>query len=250
LTIGQKAERVLQLLLGLRKNKVAAALVAHGFSDEDLEEGWELMRRLTRTRLGAVTAVEAADPGLIPQIDQWENKWFPIADATLKRRAPDVHAWMFRNLTQTEGPAVVVSVSTFVERWENLSKSKAKGGPEAGGEAAKKLLEKRGLTKAVIDQAKDLLKRAGKVEKASAEDESGTQENFEQAEADLWAWYLEWSVIAQQVITNRRLLRELGFLRTSGGKEKDDDEDDDDNAGDEEPPAAAAGARAKTPKDG
>jgi hypothetical protein len=40
LTIGQKAERVLHLLLGLRKNKVAAALVKHGFSDEDLEKGF------------------------------------------------------------------------------------------------------------------------------------------------------------------------------------------------------------------
>jgi hypothetical protein len=32
----------------------------------------------------------------------------------------------------------------------------------------------------------------------------------------MWAWYLEWSTIARQVITDRKLLRSMGFLRKDG----------------------------------
>jgi hypothetical protein len=34
---------------------------------------------------------------------------------------------------------------------------------------------------------------------------------IEEAERTLWAWYLEWSAIARQVIQDGRLLREMGF---------------------------------------
>ena len=37
--IGTKAHRALQLLLGLRHARIAAALADYGFTDEDLQEG-------------------------------------------------------------------------------------------------------------------------------------------------------------------------------------------------------------------
>jgi hypothetical protein len=40
----------------------------------------------------------------------------------------------------------------------------------------------------------------------------------EAAEAELWAWYLEWSTIARTVVTNRRHLRALGFLQNARGE--------------------------------
>jgi hypothetical protein len=36
------------------------------------------------------------DTGLSNETDVWESKRFPVAAATLKRRAPAVYAWMFR----------------------------------------------------------------------------------------------------------------------------------------------------------
>ncbi|WP_437508280.1 hypothetical protein [Sorangium sp. So ce1099] len=253
LTIGQKAERVLLLLMGLRKNKVAAALVAHGFSDDDLSEGWRLLQRVTRTRLGFVATAAATDTGLINEIDAWENKWFPIASATLKRHTPQAHAFLFRNLTQTEGAAVLVSVSTFVERWESLGKSKEKGGPDAEGDEARKILAKRGLTKAVIDEAKQLLARAGKLESiADVPPAAASDEDFDRAEQQLWDWYLEWSTIVQTAIKDRRILRELGFRRTGsakaaaaeepdGGEEADEAEEEESDSEVAEP-AAEPGA--------
>jgi len=250
LTIGQKAERVLLLLLGLRKNKVATVLVAHGFKDSDLAEGWELLRRLTRTRLGAIAVIAMHDPGLITMLDDWENQWFPIAEASLKRRVPVVHRWMFRNLAQTEGPAVIVSVSTFVDRWDSLSEPKDQGGPDEGGEDAKTLLATRGLTEAVIDEARQLLTRAGQVEPAIEDNGAPAgDDDFAKAEADLWAWYLEWSTIAQTKIKSRRLLRELGFRRTTsskgGAEEEEEEEEKKEDAANAKPGADAHGKKPK-----
>ncbi|MCX4239030.1 hypothetical protein, partial [Paraliomyxa miuraensis] len=113
--IGDKAERVLKLLLGLRNKKIASALASRGFGKEDLEEGLSLLRGVTDVSL-AVLPPRSPNPAVIEQLDRWENEWFPVANATLLRHYPEIHARVFLNLSQTAGAAVVISVGTFVER--------------------------------------------------------------------------------------------------------------------------------------
>jgi hypothetical protein len=223
LTIGQKAERVLTLLLALRNTRIAAALARHGFKNEDLDEGWNLLRAVTRTRLDVVPEDAPLDSDALRALDEWENQWFVIAGATLKRRAPKVHEWLFRNLSQTEGVEVLVSVGTFLERWDLLDKAEKEGGLGNDGKQAKKLLGDRGLTKQTIGEAKTLLGKLRKVEgplpdldKAAADEAS-----FEKAEQELWGWYLEWSAIARKAIKQRSLLLKLGFLRSSGNGDEE-----------------------------
>ena len=54
----------------------------------------------------------------------------------------------------------------------------------------------------------------------------------EAAEQELWTWYLEWSAIARVAISDRRLLRSLGFLRyksqASGAEDEDESDDPED----------------------
>jgi hypothetical protein len=90
ITIGQKAERVLKLLLGLRNPRVAEALKHYGFSDKDLNEGWRVLQALTQGKL-SVRGPARQDPALLQRLDEWENRWFPVASASLKSRFPDVH---------------------------------------------------------------------------------------------------------------------------------------------------------------
>jgi hypothetical protein len=240
LTIGQKAERVLALLMGLRSPKIAAALALHGFGNEDLKEGWTLLQQLTRTRLdtlpGAAPGPIHVDPATLGALDAWENKWFPIAKATLQRRLPAVHDWMFLNLVQAEGPAVILTVSTFVNRHELLDAPKDKGGPGAGGKDAKKILQKRGLTAPEINTAKELLAKLSKVAEPPVGDggNAASDESFAEAETAVWAWYLEWSRIARTAIKDRRLLRTLGFLQGGGASGADDEEVADDEEGADE----------------
>ena len=43
-------------------------------------------------------------------------------------------------------------------------------------------------------------------------------EQLARAEGALWAWYLEWSQIARVAVTQRALLRQMGFVSTSQAK--------------------------------
>jgi hypothetical protein len=217
MTLGQKANRVLQFLLGLRVHSIATALAAHGFGEADLSRGWELLRGLSVGRLG-VPSGTATDPTLVTNLDAWENKWFPIASATLASNHAAAHEAVFRNLAQTSGPEVIVTVGILLDRIDALPKAKDQGGLGTDGAAARALLTKRGLTADVMDEARAILAQAAAVE--TAEEERVEAASDPQSEDAMWRWYLEWSQIARAVLTDRRELRALGFLRrTESGED-------------------------------
>jgi hypothetical protein len=219
--VGDKAERVLKLLLGLRNKKVASALSARGFGKADLEEGFALLRGLTDVAMG-VLPPENVNPTLVLSLDAWENEWFPVADATLSRHYPEVHAKLFLNLSQTEGAAVVISVGTFIDRLEQMNKADGGYGPD--GKDARKLLERRGLTRDVAAEAKALLEKVTTIEKRpEPPDLEAQRAEVTAAEDKMWAWYLEWGTIARAAIKDRGLLRQLGFLAPSRGRTSEEE---------------------------
>lgn len=230
LTIGQKAERVLKLLMGLRSPRVAAALATHGFTEDDLKEGWQKLAALTRQRLNVKVAVD--DPRMIEELDAFENKWFPIARVSLERHYPELAAELFLNLPQTEGVEVAVSVRTFLERLEQLHEGAGPFGPT--GPEAHGLLQRRGLTTERIAQAQQMLERLGTFHEEPQPDPTPEEQTV--AEQDLWSWYLEWGGIARVALSDRRLLKSLGFLQTrrSRGDEEDQEEEaSNDDVGDD-----------------
>jgi hypothetical protein len=139
----------------------------------------------------------------VTALDEWENKWFPIASATLAGHYPAAHEVVFRNLQQTTGLEVIVTVHTLIER------------VEAQPAAVRELLGKRGLTAEVIAEGKALVEQVGKFAK-NPDGATIDAEADAVGERALWAWYLEWSSIARTVISDRRLLRGMGFLRAVG----------------------------------
>jgi hypothetical protein len=198
---------------------VANALSAYGFSQADWDEGWRLMQAASGKWLVKQTP-KVADPSAVEELDAWENRWFPVAQATLRRRHPELHDTLFLNLSQTSGVEVAISVSTFLRRLGQL----AEQGSE--GEAALKILAERGLTEAVMGEGGALLRKFGTVGFSEPDPKAPELERAEreQAEQTLWAWYLEWSTIARNVIHNRNLLRTLGFMRTPSGRVEESDE--------------------------
>ena len=222
LTLGQKVGRVIKLLLGIRKRRIAGPLVAHGFTQEDLEQGWTLLRGVSATRIDAVPYKSPPRPNALAELDTFENFWFPIARATLQFRFPAVYERLFLNLGQAEGPAVIISVVTFIDRFVNLDKNEA-GESDPKGADAKALLEKRGLKPEVIAKAQGLIEELGTIEKATLLDIEDEAARLVEAEDKLWAWYLEWSTIARKAITDRRLLKSLGFLRSAGAKAEEEE---------------------------
>lgn len=232
LTIGQKAVRVLGFLMGLRNRRVARVLAAHGLTEADVADGWARLAALTKGRLGASTSTADADPAIVAKLDAFENKWFPILSASLLARFPKAHEKIFRNLAQTEGVEVIVSVGTLIERIDALGKT----GEDAHVRA---LIEKRGLSKNLLDEAKRLLKEAGTMDTSPEDPSYVSPEQDALLDENLWAWYREWSTIARAVITDRRSLRALGFLSDRGTPVSDDEADEEETDDEEEEPAPA-----------
>ncbi len=213
-TMSDKAERVLKFILALRNRRINSLLRAHGFGEADYKEGLQLLQAAIGPLLDFSVPEPDVEPKVIDLLDEWENKWFPIAQASLARRFPDVHKVVFNNLSQSQGPAVVVSVGTFVRRLDALGVH-PDGSPDEGGLAARQLLERRGLTAKELAPVRALLKRAGSLEDAP-EPQPPSAPDTAAAEDALWAWYLEWSTIARNVISDGRLLNQLGFKK--GGR--------------------------------
>jgi hypothetical protein len=127
----------------------------------------------------------------------------------LKRHHPEVHAKVFLNLSQTQGNQVVVSVGTLVERIDAL--------PATGQGEALATLIRHGVTNQVLDDARGMLAQL-RLSPPVEEPPEGDEPVIDPAAEDaMWSYYLQWSVIARRAISDRRLLRQLGFLRSQRG---------------------------------
>jgi len=201
---GEKVERFVRFLIGLRNRRVAGALAAHGFTQAELEEAWRLFRLAVGEEL-SVAPVQPVDVEALEQLDVWENRWFPIARAALDARLPEIGAEVFLNLSQAEGAEVVITVGTLLERLAGLATG------DSAHQEARQLLEARGLTPAVCGQAQALLERLERIESPPAPDTEATRAARAASEDAMWRWYLEWSAISRAAIKDGRLLRLLGF---------------------------------------
>lgn len=216
LSAAQQAERVLRLLMGLGDSRIAGAVRAYGFADVDLDEGWRLLRASSVVRV-APPPPPAVAPRIVAAIDAWDSRWYPIVDASLRKRFPRVHEQVFRNLGQVRGGEVLLTVATFIGRIRALDRAK-----DAESRAARALLVTRGLTAAVLDEAWDRLEEVKKLPALPPALEEGDADS-EAAAAAAWDWYLEWSQIARAAVTDGRLRAKLGF-GTPGRKRKRPDE--------------------------
>jgi hypothetical protein len=235
-SITEKTSRTLKLLLNVHHSLILPVMEAHGYAKEDDDEGWELLRAISYAK-NRIAKPPAPNTTTIHRIDTWENVWFPIAQATLTRRFPAVAAKFFHNLSQMSGADVVVSVQLFLDRYDDLTKEESGYGPE--GAQAKEMLAARGLTPAVLDEARALLLALRDPRPAlSPESLEQAKIDAQKAEDALWGWYLEWSPIARMATKNRVLLHQLGFL--SGAYASSDDDEAEQNGAASTNGAAAA----------
>ena len=211
--LSEKVQRMIQFLLALKKRHIARTLAGYGFKQATLNQGWALVHAVVGTEFDA-TPERPGDPKDLLLLDDWENCWFPITSATLLANFPAIHARVFLNLVQTEGPALVPSITTLLNRIDALES------PDATQEDkdARALLTERGLTADRIKEARTLLQRLTTLAPLppTTEEEDAAADAEEQAAEDaMWTFYKEWSVIARAAIKSRAHLKTLGFLQTS-----------------------------------
>jgi hypothetical protein len=205
-------------MVGLRNPRAAAKLVEHGFTEQDLREGFTLLASLVRLQLATAAPVE--DRKLLQRLEAFEKRWLGIARAALERHHPGLAEVLFANLRSSAGAHVAVSMGAFIERLDALAKPDSSYGPEAADAIA--LLDRRGLSPGRIAEGRALLDELAVVRAAPIHEISADEQKA--AEDAMWRWYLEWSEIARSAISDRRVLRSLGFLRSQRKAESGDEE--------------------------
>ena len=230
LPLSEKLSRVLKLLVGVRNPRVFSILTTRGFTQEDLDEGWDLFTPAAGAKLrytgrrGDPLAPDVAGR-LLGDLDHWENSWFPVVSATLERHHPEIHEVVFKNLSQTSGVEVVVSVGTLLDRIEKMKETEE--GPKAD-----ELLCSRGLTPEVRAQAATIVERLKRSEEAALpEIDLDSKEEQERALAGAWGWYREWSQIARTLITRGDVLIRLGLRKPIRRGAPDDDDSGEEGSG-------------------
>jgi hypothetical protein len=208
LTDKQRLQRVVEFVAGLHHPDARRALQARGFTSQEAEEGFRLLRAAIEA-FHSGAAEPPAPPDTLALLDAWENRWLPIIRAALTRHHPELARSLFLNLRQTRGPALLLTLPTLLDRLDSLNRGRSEAQHRASA-----LLTQRGLTSDVIQEARQLLHDVARP--AAADATSDAPKLREPTLKSLWSWYLEWSETARAVIHDRRLLKALGFSSSSG----------------------------------
>ena len=198
-----KMRRVLEFLIGVRDDRVLAALGAHGFTEPVRVQGWELLLALGMTQ-ATPPPTTMANPAL-SALDEWRGHWLRVVRASLTRDYPQVLATMFAGVDKPKQSSLSV-VALFVQHIEKLERAK-----DAASRGAIAKLHKRGLTSERIQEAKRLVDNALHPARVDVPDPEPRRIAIRKAETELWDYYLEWGQIARAVIKDERLLALLGY---------------------------------------
>jgi hypothetical protein len=241
--------KVLKFLVNISRPPHLAVARREGYTGKEHKEGWRLFKLASgegrsldhlfeESAAGTAAAASAERLRILQDIDAFENTWFPRTRAIIRRVVPRARrdafeAAFFKNLEQQPlGPAVIVSVRTYLSRVEDLAKT-----GDADAKRVRETLLERGLTDSKVSDIRALLsklegtgggKKAGKV---SASDLAKAQTDQREALEDLRAWFNDWGTTLRSVF-NLRAQITLGLAvlkRTRKGV--------DENVGEEEPEA-------------
>ncbi|XYH95155.1 hypothetical protein ACMHYB_46325 [Sorangium sp. So ce1128] len=249
-------ERSLKLLVNIQTAPFSARARREGYTADEHREGWRLLRLASgeakplehlfdEVANGGV--VEGAERlRLLQDVDAFENTWFPRTRVVIRRVVPRARreafeAAFFKNLEQQPlGPAVIVSVRTFLSRLDGLSQSN-----DADAKEVRKTLVKRGLTEEKLKDVRDML---GKLEvgggplpqrKVSVAELAKAHKAQREGLDDLRDWFNDWATTFRQVFGVKAQLK-LGLTtakRASTGKAEavEEEEDGEEDVSDEEP---------------
>jgi len=212
----EKISKMAIMLRGMQQPAIQLLLAARGLDAAEYEEGWahfeKAMGRSLKTIQGASKKNQFNE--LVSDLDRWENSQFDVADACLKHRFPAVHAELFENLTKMSGPEVLVSVGTFVSRYDALT---ARTDDTSKGAVA--LLAKRGINADSVAGVRALLTRARSMpDVGTAATDAEQLARMEEAVNQMWAWYQEWAQTARVAIPSKRMRIHLGISSPNPNK--------------------------------
>lgn len=194
-------------------------MMSGGFTQEDFEEGWRLLRATSPAHLDTVkTSPVAVQREAITQLEAWAKRHIRLVEVAVKNRYPKLHERIYSGLPQLEDYSVVLGVTHFLDRL-----AAAEGDD---GAALRALLEKRGLDAAAIARAREW------VAAVTSSPPDAPETNYQPAEDAVWRWYQEWAAVARETIEDRRILIRLGLVSSRVPKHQAEAADDPAGQGD------------------
>ncbi|AUX48140.1 uncharacterized protein SOCE26_096700 [Sorangium cellulosum] len=158
-------ERATKLLMGIGAVAAVRTLMAEaGMDDDDILEGRALLLDVLaaprKTSGGSADTDDArAQRAATAELDQWDEPNFARYGAALRRRFPDVHVYVFKDLAPSTGTAAVQGVATFLTRLDALESGTDpdRAGAKQSDKKAVAFLGTRGLDKAERKRLKGLV---------------------------------------------------------------------------------------------
>jgi hypothetical protein len=213
------------------KVEIRAALFAAGYSSEEQAAGWGLLEKASGYVPGlARVSDDGAARAAIAELDAWDEPGFRRIGAALERLHPDAHGFVFAGLEASQGAGSVLSVTTLLDRLDELEGSPARAATRDADRAAIATLETRGISRAVRSHLHELIRVAQTAEPPVFPTDVAAAERDE-ALARLRAWYRDWAETARAVITRRDYLVMLGLSQRKSAKSEDQEEGDAEDTG-------------------
>ncbi len=230
--------RALKFLGALSTNPyIRATLAKRGYTDAHHNNGWTLLLRASGYRKPTGTVRSAPEAtSAIATIDAWDEPNFRVARATLAAEFPDQLTFVFQDLEAQDGVGAVVSVTTFLDRLDELESGKDRKATRKVDQAALVRLAERGIDEGERKRLRGLLGVALSSPPSDdgapsvAADPKGAGE-LREAKVALYNFHAEWSEIARADIKRRDYLIQLGMASRKTGKKKKKDEEEDKGGG-------------------
>jgi hypothetical protein len=235
--------RVLKFVTGVGTTiPIRAILAAQGYTQEDHDEGWELLKLASGYAISKSPTSDADVMNAIALIDGWDEKGIRRVKTILKRHHQEQYEFVCTDLEPGKGNDSVLAVAKLLERINALKNSPEREATREEDHKALAALAKRKLDDEVWAKLRSLVDT---VQKPVIREDDTTVEDLakarHQALLNLHGWFEEWSQLARDEISRRSYLIRLGLAqRKSRGQETTDPislaEDTPDSAPDEASP--------------
>lgn len=195
---------------------IRAAFAQRGYNEEIHQTAWANVLKAAGFRKDAQAAFERPESAAaLATIDAWDEPTFRVARAVLAP-FPDQLAFVFNGLEAQQGAAAVGSVTTFLDRLDDLETSKDRKATRKEDLAAIAKLAARRIDADERKRMRGLLQAATGFYDPSApgaEKNAALKEETRKTKIATWYYLNEWSEIAKSDITRRDYLIQLGIAK-------------------------------------
>jgi hypothetical protein len=211
---------------------VRRALVGLSYTPAEHQEGWHI----TMHALGYTPPTEPPSPTpgrdtaleAITELDALDGPLLRRCDAILTYDHPDQGEFVLHGLTAQSGVSAVSNVKTVTGRITHLRSAPNRDDETLASDlAALDSLSERGMDEAYWTRLEGLVEMAQRLPETAPLPTTLTEDELRSRRFEVYKWIRKWSMLANEEITNRNILIQLGLTTRRQRASSDDGEGSD-----------------------